>query len=197
VIITRSLENELSLYRNVRDVFLSFLITLPLGLPASAASTDCSSKAGAIIKQAYPVKRDDNGYLRSGDYLIEDSTETWPVAGLRCATGDAVQDPWVLAVPLSHDVGEDGASGDVELLLTDESHRAVSARLRLNEAFLLDAGESFSVAVAQHQDGTDASRRIFTLTKITHNDLTGKNAQKSTDYLLKEGQFVVFSSAME
>lgn len=197
MILIGSLESELSFYRNARDLLLSLLLALPLAPPASAASADCSRKAGAIIKQAYPVKRDDNGYLRWGDYTIEEPTETWPVAGLRCATGDAVQDPWILAVPLSHDVGEYGASGDVELLLTDESHRAVSARLRLNKAFLLDAGESFSVAVAQHQEGTDASKRIFTLTKITHNDWTGGNVQKSTDYLLKEGQLVAFSSAAE
>gem|GEM_PF-5758639 len=194
---TRSLENELSIYRTAHPLFLFLLIMFPLSLPALAAGADCSSKADAIINQAYPVKRDDNGYLRWGDYTIEDTTETWPVAGLRCAEGDHVHDPWIVAVPLTLDVGEEGATGDVELLLTDESHRVVSARLRLNKAFMLEAGESFLVAVAQHQDGTDASKRIFTLTKITRNDWTGGVAQKSTDYHLVGDKLVAFSSAVK
>lgn len=105
--------------------------------------------------------------------------------------------PWIVAVPLTLDVGEEGATGDVELLLTDVSHRVVSARLRLNKAFMLEAGESFLVAVAQHQDGTDASKRIFTLTKITRNDWTGGVAQKSTDYHLVGDKLVAFSSAVK
>lgn len=129
------------------------VLALALSAPASVSAQDqeCGD-VGAIVRQAYP------GATAQGERSVRagDRTLTLPAASsfdphaITCRRWRGRPGLLLVAVPLIAEVRSDGASGDLDVLVVDETIGALRQRLRLPRAMDDDAvrlsGLSFDTA---------------------------------------------------
>ena len=124
-----------------KSIFVISMLAPCFATTANASADDhydCSDRAGAIVKQAYPFARAVDGGYKVGEARIS-LRESGEAKSVSCRVWPSHPQLTLAAIPLIRSEDDEESDGDIELLVLDSGNLAVEGRLLLKDRAIEDA----------------------------------------------------------
>lgn len=124
-----------------KSVFVLSMLAPCFATTANASPDDrydCSDRASAIVKQAYPFARAFDGGFKVGESRIA-LPESGEAKSVSCRVWPSRPQLTLAAVPLIRSEDDEDSDGDIELLVLDSANLALEGRLLLKNRAIEDA----------------------------------------------------------